>query len=57
MTYCVWMRVPHDGGHGWSRVAGGLTQEFAEQMAEALFFPARAMPDRAATRTPPFEPK
>lgn len=45
MTYSIWMKMPLDDGGGWSRIAGGLSQEDAERFAAAMLFPARAMPD------------
>jgi len=51
MTWCVWSKIPRAGQasagrkEGWSRVAGGLTQDEAQWFAEKIFFQARAMPD------------
>jgi hypothetical protein len=39
------MLMPEPAGGGWSRVAGGLSQEDADRLVVAMLFPARAMPD------------
>ena len=45
-TWSVWMLFPGEAGGGWSRIAGGLTQETAELFAAHLLFRGRAMPDK-----------
>ena len=47
MTWSVWMLMP-DKVSGWSRIAGGLLETDAVRFAEAMLFPARAMPDETS---------
>lgn len=44
-TWCVWMKVHNKGSNneGFSKIAGDLTREQAEWMAETVYFQARAM--------------
>lgn len=37
--------MPLEYGDGWSRVAGGLSEDDANRLVTAMLFPARAMPD------------
>ena len=46
-TYSVWMKLPatNPDRPGFSRIAGGLPEELAKALADALNFEGRAMPD------------
>lgn len=46
-TYSVWMKIPptNPDRPGFSRIAGGLPEELAKALADALVFESRAMPE------------